>query len=216
MSLVMPVWRKDIKTLGAAWRIRRQMLDGGRISMRSGVRRSCLKRGFFAKKRFAVGGSLVLALGALLTVPVFAVEAGQVAYTSGSLTIPQGTLGSLDTTSATALVFRYTTAGAGPGEIDIAYKNIGSFEYSTEVAYHLGVLPAIAVGLVKRRERKHFFTIKFTDSSDVVQAVIFEVPKNDPPGLLAILRARSPRACQSPMLQCARSRPNQTGVPQER
>jgi hypothetical protein len=168
-----------------------------------GTNRSC---------KLAIGGYLVFALG-LLAVPAFAVEAGQVAYTSGTLAVPQGTIGSLDTASPTVLVFRFTATDLAPGEIDIAYKNIGSFEYSTEVAHHLGVLPAIAVSLVKRRERKHFFSIKFTDSAGVVQAVIFEVPKNDPPGLLAILRARSPPACQSPMLQCARAVPNQRGMP---
>jgi hypothetical protein len=104
---------------------------------------------------------------------------------------PQGTIGSFETTSPTALIFKFTASGSGPREIDITYKNISSFEYSTEVARHLGVLPAVAVGLVKRRERKHFFSIKFTDSSNVVQAAIFEVPKGDPLGLLAILRAQA-------------------------
>jgi len=37
MSLVMPVWRKDIKTLRAAWHIRRQMVDGGRTSLQTKV-----------------------------------------------------------------------------------------------------------------------------------------------------------------------------------
>jgi hypothetical protein len=201
MSLVMPVWRKDIKTVREAWRLRRQMLEArGSEKVRS-------RRGVFAKARnLALGGSLMLAVGVLLTPPAFAVEAGQVAYMSGTLVVPQGTIGGFDTTSPEALVFKFTASGS-VGEVDIAYKNIGSFEYSTEVAHHLGVLPAIAVGLVKRRERRHFFTIKFTDSSDVPQAAIFEVPKGDPPGLLAILRARAPQACRLPGLNCGRCSP---------
>jgi phosphatidylglycerophosphate synthase len=37
MSLVMPAWRKDIKTLWAAWHLRRQMLDDGRTSLQTRV-----------------------------------------------------------------------------------------------------------------------------------------------------------------------------------
>ena len=143
-----------------------------------------------------------LVVGWVSAVPAFAVEAGQIVYVSGTLAVPSGTVGSFDTSSPTALVFKFSAPGASPGEIAIEYKNIGGFDYNSEVAHHLGVLPAIAVGLVKRRERKHFFSIKFVDASNVTQAVIFEVPKNDPPGLLAILNARAPQACRSPRLQC--------------
>jgi hypothetical protein len=143
-----------------------------------------------------------LALGWVFAEPAFAVEAGQIVYVSGTLGVSPGTVGSFDTASPTALVFKFSAPGASSGEIGIEYKNIVAFEYKSELARHLGVLPAIAVGLVKKRERKHFFSIKFTDATKVTQAVIFEVPKNDPPGLLAILNARSPEACRSPRLQC--------------
>jgi phosphatidylglycerophosphate synthase len=211
MSLVMPVWRKDIKTLRAAWQLRRQVLDEKRASLQMDEEKSCSReKSLIQRGRFAIGRFVFFGLSLLLAAPAFAVEAGQVAYTSGTLTIPQGTIGSFDTTSPTALVFKFkfTTSGSGLGEVDLVYKNISSFEYSTEVARHLGVLPAVAVGLVKRRERKHFFSIKFIDSSNVVQAAIFEVPKRDPPGLLAILRARAPQACQPQRLKCGEVRRN--------
>jgi hypothetical protein len=154
----------------------------------------------------------MLAVGVLLALPACAVEAGQVAYTGGSLSVVQGTVGSFDTTSPRALVFRFVGPGASSNEVDIEYKNIQSFRYTTEVAYHLGVLPAIAVGLLKSRERKHFLTLRFIDSAGVAQAAIFEVAKNDPPALLAILHARASQVCSSPMLNCgygqgSRSRP---------
>jgi phosphatidylglycerophosphate synthase len=208
MSLVMPVWRKDIKTIRAAWHLRRQILGEGRALSQTNERTVRPRKESFTKGgNLANGGAFVFALSVLLVVPCFAVEAGQVAYMSGTLAVPQGTIGGFDNTSPAALVFKFTVSGAAQGEVDIAYKNIGSFEYSTEVAHHLGVLPAVAVGLVKRRERRHFFTIKFTDSSDVPQAAIFEVPKRDPPGLLAILRARAPQACRLPGLNCGRCSP---------
>jgi phosphatidylglycerophosphate synthase len=208
MSVMMPVWRKDIKTIRAAWLLRRQILGDGRALLQRSERTVRPRQESFTKGRnLANGGVFVFELSVLLVAPCFAVEAGQVAYMSGSLTVPQGTIGGFDTMSPEALVFKFTASGSAAGEVDIAYKNIGSFEYSTEVAHHLGVLPAVAVGLVKRRERRHFFTIKFTDSSDVPQAAIFEVPKGDPPGLLAILRARAPRACRLPGLNCGRCSP---------
>jgi hypothetical protein len=157
-------------------------------------------------------GFFMLALSVFLTLPACAVEAGQVAYTGGSLSVPQGTVGSFDTTSPTALVFRFGGSGASLNEVDIEYKNIRGFRYTTEVARHLGVLPAIAVGLVKSRERKHFFTIRFVNSEGVAQAAVFEVAKNDPPALLAILRARAPQVCGSPGLNCGYGQVNRPGA----
>jgi phosphatidylglycerophosphate synthase len=198
MSVVLPVWRKDVKTIRTAWRIRGEMLEKGSVSAGSG---------------FVVGVSSVVVLGLLVGVPAFAVDAGQIAYVTGTLAIPQGMIGSFDTASPAVLVFKYAAPGGDPSEVEIAYKNIGGFEYSTEVAHHLGVLPAVAVGLVKRRERKHFFTFKFTNSSGVAQAAIFEVPKNDPPGLLAILNARAPQACRMQKMNCG-ARVRQGGMRQ--
>jgi hypothetical protein len=145
---------------------------------------------------------ICLVLGGVYAKPAFAVEAGQIVYVSGTLAVPSGTVGSFDTSSPTALMFKFGAPGASSGETAIEYKNIVAFDYNSELARHLGVLPAIAVGLVRKRERRHFFSFKFTDSSNVTQAVIFEVPKSDPPGLLAILNARAPQSCRSPRLQC--------------
>jgi hypothetical protein len=158
------------------------------------------------------GGFWTLAVSVALVLPACAVEAGQVAYTGGSLSVAQGTVGRFDTTSPTALIFRFAGAGSNPNEVDIEYKNVRGFSYTTEVAHHLGVLPAVAVGLVKRRERKHFLTLRFTDSVGVAQAAVFEVAKNDPPALLAILRARAPQACGSQMLNCGYGQVNRPGV----
>jgi phosphatidylglycerophosphate synthase len=208
MSLVMPVWRKDVKTLAEAWRIRREVLKAG-VEWRE-VRR------WRERQRVIFTGFLVLVLGADLVTPAFAIETGQVAYTGGSLSVAQGTIGSFDLTSSTALGFKYAVPGASANEVAIEYKNIRGYSYSSEVAYHLGVLPAIAVGLLKSRERRHFLTIRYVDSADVAQAAVFEVAKSDPPALLAVLRARAPQACGSPMLNCGPgqvNRPNGNVAP---
>ena len=206
MSWVMPLWRKDIKTLREAWRIRERFRSWERRRVRPG------RRPFGGRQKFVFSGFLMLALSVVLVLPARAVEAGQVAYAGGSLSVTQGTIGSFDTTSPVALVFRFGGSGAGSNEVDIEYKKIQGFRYTTEVARHLGVLPAIAVGLLKSRERKHFITIRFTDSAGVAQAAVFEVAKNDPPALLAMLRARAPQVCGSPMLNCGYGPGNRPGV----
>jgi CDP-diacylglycerol--glycerol-3-phosphate 3-phosphatidyltransferase len=112
---------------------------------------------------------------------------------------------------AMAVVFKYAGPGASANEVAIEYKNIRGYSYTSEVAYHLGVLPAIAVGLLKSRERRHFLTIRYLDSADVAQAAVFEVAKSDPQALLAVLRARAPQACGSPMLNCGYGQGNRPG-----
>jgi hypothetical protein len=206
MSWVMPLWRKDIKTLGVAWRIRERFKSWEMRRVRTS------RRAFRGRQKFVFGGFWMLAMSVLLALPACAVEAGQVAYTGGSLSVVQGTVGSFDTTSPTALIFRFAGAGSNPNQVDIEYKNIRGFCYTTEVAHHLGVLPAIAVGLVKSRERKHFFTIRFINSDGIAQAAVFEVAKNDPPALLAILRTRAPQVCGSPMLNCGNGQGNRPEV----
>lgn len=194
MSAVMPVWRKDVKTLAEAWRIRREVTQAG-VEWREARR-------WRERQRVIFTGFLMLVLGTELVTPAFAIETAQVAYTGGSLRVAQGTIGSFDLTSPTALAFKYAGPGGSANEVAIEYKNIRGYSYTSEVAYHLGVLPAIAVGLLKSRERRHFLTIRYLDSADVAQAAVFEVAKSDPPALLAVLRARAPQACGSPMLNC--------------
>ncbi len=81
MSVLLPVWRKDIKTVAVAWRLRRRLLDGDGDSLE--MRRSLW--GFLGKRRgMIVGGSVALSLTLLPVVHASAVEAGSVAYAGGS------------------------------------------------------------------------------------------------------------------------------------
>jgi len=177
MSAVLPIWRHDVKGLSAAWRVRTT----------ENASRTPLERKAFVS-------TLVVASMLLFTAPALAVSAGEVAYGGGTIAgIPKGTIGTLDIAESETLSFR--TATSTVAGIDIPYARIVNFQYSTEVAHHIGVLPAIAVALVKRRERKHFFTITYSDPSQATQVAIFEVPKGEPPALLAVLRARAAQAC---------------------
>jgi hypothetical protein len=128
----------------------------------------------------------------LMPLPAPAVEGGQVMYVGGTAErLKEGVLGRLDTTSQTALNFEYSG-----GKLIIPFEEIDSYEYSQQVARHLGVLPAIAVGLVKRRQRRHFFRITYHDESKAEQVAIFEVSKETPRTLLAVLQGRAPQGCR--------------------
>ena len=123
----------------------------------------------------------------ILAVPALAVEGSQVMYVGGSATgVVAGTIGNLDMTSGTVLIFQ-----SAAGKIEIPYAAIQSFEYSSEVSRHLGVMPAIAVSLLKMRQHRHFFRLSYRDQRDIAQVVIFEVPKGMPRTLKAVLQDRS-------------------------
>lgn len=177
MSLMLPVWRKDVKTLRAAWRLRQE------LGNRTGSTR--------AIKVFAM---TALAL-CVLVAPAFALEPGQAAYEGGTATITLDTPGTLDTTSSTDLVFKYKEASGAPGEVRIAYAKIRSFEPRQDVVRHLGFLPAVGVGLVAARQRRYTLTISYTDASDTVQVAIIEVAQREQLAVESILRARAPQSC---------------------
>lgn len=120
-------------------------------------------------------------------------EIEHVKYVGGTeKALLEGAPGRLDTSSQNSLVFE-----SSGKKLDIPYAEIESFTFSEEVAHHLGVLPAIAVALVRKRERKHFVRIVYRDERSVTQVVVFEVPKRTPQALLAILQARAPRGCRA-------------------
>jgi hypothetical protein len=126
-----------------------------------------------------------------------AVESGQVEYIGGTVPgLKEGALGKLDMVSETALRFEATGT-----VLEIPYARIESFDYTQEVSHHLGVLPAIAVGLMKSRKHKHFFRISF-DKDAAKEVVIFEVSKSLQPTLLAVLKTRAPALCKSAPSHC--------------
>ena len=131
----------------------------------------------------------------LLVMPLatIAVEDGQVMYAGGTLvTLKEGTLGRLVTTSPTALTFE-----SSGSQLVIPFAKIDSYEYSQQVARHLGVLPAIAIGLVRHRQKRHFLRIAYSEENNAQQVAIFEVPKQMPRTLLAILQVRAPWGCKA-------------------
>jgi hypothetical protein len=132
-------------------------------------------------------------LFALLTLPALAVEGSPVKYTGGTVpALSAGGVGRFDTTSEASLTFEYSGK-----TLAIPYTAIDSYDYTHEVTRHLGVLPAILVGLLRARRHQHYFRISYHDEKQVSQVAIFEVPKHMPRVLQAVLAARAPRVGKS-------------------
>jgi hypothetical protein len=136
----------------------------------------------------------IIVLVAFLTISLsaVAVDMGQVAYIGGTVpALKLGAVGRLDTRLETALEFEYSG-----GKVSIPFAKIDSFEYTEKRARHLGVLPTIAIGLFKHLQRRHFFRIAYHDEDNTSQVAVFEVPKQMPQTLLAVLQTRAPQGCK--------------------
>ena len=117
----------------------------------------------------------------------------QVTYMGGTVTgLKEGTAVRLNTAEAAGMSLE--TAGS---KVTIPYEKIESYKYSEEVARHLGVLPAIGVALVKKRQRRHYFRITYFDDAKNTQVVVFEVPKQTAPVLLGILKMQACSRCEA-------------------
>lgn len=129
----------------------------------------------------------------------FAANGEPIIYAGGTVPIlTQGAEGTLDTTQPDSLSFRSQTI-----QLTIPYQKMRKFEYEKQVAHHLGVLPLIAVSLVKMRQENHFVRITFLDEKNVAQIAIFELPKHVPETLLPVLQTRAPTACTpNPITRC--------------
>ncbi len=126
----------------------------------------------------------------VLTLCSVAADGTMVLYAGGTIPgMSVNSSGRLDFSSPSALLFDSTA-----GRLEIPYSSISSFNYEREVTHHLGVLPAIAVGLLASRRHRHFFRIAYREAahepSGSAQVVIFEVPKQSVRVIQATLQAR--------------------------
>ena len=114
-----------------------------------------------------------------------------VIYAGGTVPgLQQETNGLFDTSDKNSLIFQHAA-----GKVAIPFSTIVSYQYTEKVTHHLGVLPAIAVGLLRARKRQHFVRITYRDESNARQVALFQVPKQMPQTLMPILEARAPLGC---------------------
>jgi hypothetical protein len=109
----------------------------------------------------------------------------------------EGSAGKFDFSSAGQL--RFVSSGT---VLEIPYNGIESFAHTKEAAVHLGVAPAIAVGLVAARRHNHFVRITYKDSNQLPQVAVFEVPKSMTVYLMPMLEATAPQAHCAPYEDC--------------
>lgn len=127
----------------------------------------------------------------MLSICCMAVEQGQVRYLGGTLDNSKvGAIGRLDLSSPGSI--NYET---GKSRFTIPYNQIVGYQYNEEVTHHLGVLPSIAVGLLKHRQHRHVFTIVYLNDQQTKQIAVFEVPKNAAESVKAVLDAKGVHAC---------------------
>jgi hypothetical protein len=124
----------------------------------------------------------------LLPCAAASVSGREAMYVGGTIpNLPEGTVGSLDSTSEKAMKFN-----SPKGNFEIPYENITSLEYGQKAGRRLGV--AIITGNVfylLSKKRKHFLTIGFTDDNDKPQGVVMEIPKGTAKSFITILEVRS-------------------------
>jgi len=129
---------------------------------------------------------------ALSTAQAFALEQNQATYAIGTVqAVKMGTVGTVDLTSASELVFHSTA-----GEFAIPYAQVISYTWRDEVKKPLGVLPTIALALVIWPPKAHYVTVTWRGEHDAAEVATFEVSKLESRGLAALFEARAPGACK--------------------
>ena len=102
----------------------------------------------------AIAGLLSVAM--LMSVSAMAMDGPEAQYVNGTAPgVKDGSIGTVDTTIATALEFH-----AGGAGFSIPYAGVQVYKYCEENRFRLGVLPAVAVGILKARSKRHTVTSK--------------------------------------------------------
>jgi hypothetical protein len=132
--------------------------------------------------------SLVLiATYVLLPCAAASVSGKETMYVGGTIpNLPEGTIGSLDSTSEKAMKFN-----SPKGNFEIPYENITSLEYGQKAGRRLGVALTLTIWALLSKKRKHFLTIGFTDDNEKPQGVVLEIPKGTAKSFITIIEVRS-------------------------
>jgi hypothetical protein len=120
-----------------------------------------------------------------------AVDKEEARYVGGTLDNSKiGAIGHLTLSSPDSMTYE-----SGTMRVRIPYADIVSYQYREEVTHHLGVLPAIAVGMLKHRQHKHLFTVDYLDDQNTKQIAVFEVSKQAAVSVRAVLDAKGAHTC---------------------
>lgn len=170
MSLVMPAWRQDVKTLAVAWRLR-------------GIARRRASR-FIPS---AVAAAVIVFASCAL--PLHAQKSGQAIYEIGTSAVAANTIAPL-VVSPDALRFE------SPTPLTIPYDTIDAASWRKDVREHMGFFPAMFIGMVAAREHVYRLTLSYHDTSGANQVAVFQLTRNDAISLSELLRTRVSRCKQ--------------------
>ena len=127
----------------------------------------------------------------MLSISCMAIGQTEVRYIGGTLDNSKvGSQGQLDMSAPGSITY-----ATGKSRFTIPYEQIVSYQYNEEVSHHLGVLPSIAVGLLKHRQHRHVFTIVYLNDQQTKQIAVFEVPKQAAESVKAVLDAKGIHTC---------------------
>jgi hypothetical protein len=116
-------------------------------------------------------------------------------YIGGTLAVPEGVEGKLDTSEERAV--KFTAKGHAP--VEIAYDRITSLEYGQKAGRRVGSTIALgvttlgigALPMLFSKKRRHYLSIGFTDADGKAQGAVIELGKNITRGTLMVLQTRS-------------------------
>ncbi len=167
MSLVLPVWTHDVKTLAVAFRLR------GTAPRR--------ESGLLAR----IGGPAA-ALILVVALPLHAQKPGEAIYETGTAGTAANTIAPL-VVSADSL--RFET----PAPLMIAYDKIDNAQWRKDVREHMGFFPAMFVGMVAAREHIYRLCLSYHDDAGVNQVAVFQLNRDTAISLSELLRMRVPQ-----------------------
>ena len=131
----------------------------------------------------------ILVLSAVLALPLTAaVKNNQVGYVGGTLSIPQGSLGVIDTSNLQALQFT-----RGEEAVSIPYAGITSMEWSDKVGRRSESVSArtvMAAPINMFKKKPQYLTVAFREGQ-VNQVAIFELMEETLRPLVPALEART-------------------------
>lgn len=179
MSVILPAWRRDVKTLAAAWRLRGELLrEGGQMRKPVGA---------------VVGVSMVLCVG-LLGSSARAQSLEHVTYVGGTVLPANGVQGKVNVSSPDALVFE------GPSKLVIAYDHVISYESRVRRKVHVGLLTEGVWRLLAPWPEGKQISVSYRDAEDHKQVVLLEMSRADEAMLVEVLKTRVPRGEVRPVL----------------
>ncbi|HXS13084.1 MAG TPA: CDP-alcohol phosphatidyltransferase family protein [Acidobacteriaceae bacterium] len=169
MSIIMPVWQQDVKTIAEAWRLRG-------IAQRG-------KSRFVAK---IAGAAIIVFAIAAASLPVRAQSTGNAIYETG-------TSGTAANTTAPMIVSPDGLRFEAATPLLIPYDKIDNAAWRKDVREHMGFFPAMFVGMVAAREHIYRLTLSYHNDAGVSQVAVFQVSRADAISLSELLRMRVPQ-----------------------